>query len=179
MKAKEKILQEAAKLFAKKGYAETSADEIIMNSNASKGLLFYHYKNKDGLLAAVIERTWEIIQNSCQADLADINSSRAFRQMIKNLTHSLKTDFDYWKVFAAVTLNAELTEKLDITVNNLSTAYHNQTITFFKKIGKNNPTRWAFFFDIQFRGIYFGYITDPKNFPLENARQVMIDMFTR
>jgi hypothetical protein len=46
-------------------------------------------------------------------------------------------------------------------------------------MGKMNPVRWAFFFDVQFRGMYFGYISDPKHFPLENAKKVMIDMFTR
>lgn len=179
MKAKEKILIEAAKLFAQKGYAETSADEIIMNSGTSKGLLFYHYTNKDGLLAAVMEKSWEIIQQSCVYDNDNKNTGFIFRQTIKQMTNSLKRDFDYWKIYAAVSLNRDLVKKLDIVLHEPSEAYNNLTLTLFKKLGKNNPTRWAFFFDIQFRGVYFGYISDPKKFPLDNARQVMIDMFTR
>ena len=179
MKAKEKILQEAVRLFSKKGYAETSADEIIMKSGTSKGLLFYHYTNKDGLLSAVLERAWEIIQQSCVVERNDKNAGRELRELIKNMTHSLKVDFDYWKVYAAVSLNPELSKKLDINISNPSEAYQNLTSDLFDKMGRNNPARWAFFFDIQFRGIYFGYISAPKKFPLENAKQVMIDMFTR
>lgn len=179
MKAKEKILQEAARLFSQKGYTETSADEIIMKSGTSKGLLFYHYTNKDGLLVAVLERAWEIIQQSCSIEAGDKNTGRDFRQLIKNMTHSLKIDMDYWKVYAAVSLNPDLSKKLDIDLPAPSEAYKYLTTELFNKMGKKNPSRWAFFFDIQFRGIYFGYVSDPKYFPLDNAKQVMIDMFTR
>lgn len=179
MKAKEKILEEAAKLFAKKGFAEAGTDEIILNSGISKGLLFYHYKSKEGLLAAVLERAWEIILKSCEAESNDKNASRELRQLIKNITHSLKINAEYWQVYAAVSLNHELSGKLNITLHDPSEAYQHLTKDLFNKMGKKNPLRWAFFFDIQFQGIYFGYIRNSQTFPLENARQVMIDMFTR
>lgn len=179
MKAKEKILKQAVKLFSKKGYAETSADEIIMNSGTSKGLLFYHYKNKEGLLTAVLEHAWEIIEQSCNYDALDKSAGLVLKQIIKQMTGSLKRDLDYWKVYAAVSLNSELSKKLEITLHDPSEAYHHMIISLFKKMDKKNPVRWALFFDIQFRGVYSGYITNPKNFPLENAKQVMIDMFTR
>lgn len=179
MKAKEKILQVAAGLFATKGYAETSADEIIMKSGISKGLLFYHYTNKDGLLTAVVDRAWEIIQQSCIIEETGNHAARGLRQLIKNMIHSLKIDTNYWKVYAAISLNPTLSTKLDTKLYEPTDAYKYLISDLFRKMEKKNPARWAFFFDIQFRGIYFGYIADPNNFPLDNAKQVMLDMFTR
>lgn len=179
MKAKEKILQEAAILFSKRGYAEAGTDEIILNAGISKGLLFYHYKSKEGLLDAVLERAWEIISHSCEVDTNEKNANRVFRQLIKNMIHSLKMDMDYWKVYSANLLNENLMNRLDLQLHQPSDAYQEEVHELFNKMGKKNPLRWAFFFDIQFRGVYFGYISDPKNFPLEKAKQVMIDMFTR
>ena len=95
------------------------------------------------------------------------------------MTAYLNKDYDYWKVYTAVLLNPELSKKLDISLHNPSEAYYNLTIGIFRKMGKKNPERWALSFDIHFRGISFGYISDPKLFPLEQAKKVMIDMFTR
>jgi len=179
MEAKEVILQEAVRLFSAKGYSETSTDEIILNSGISKGLLFYHYKNKNGLLNATLEYGWQIIRKTCEVDTTEKSAERALRTTIKQMIASLKKDYDYWKVYTAVLLNPELSKKLDISLHNPSEAYYNLTIGLFRKMGKKNPERWAFSFDIHFRGISFGYISDPKSFPLEQAKQVMIDMFTR
>ena len=179
MNFKEKILQEAVRLFSVKGYSETSTDEIILNSGISKGLLFYHYKNKDGLLNAILERAWQIIRESCDIDTTEKSAERELRLIIKQMTASLKKDYGYWKVYMAILLNTELSKKLDINLYRPSEAYYNLTVDLFRKMGKKNPERWAFSFDIHFRGISFGYISEPKSFPLEQAKQVMIDMFTR
>ena len=179
MKAKEKILQGAVRLFSAKGYSESSTDEIILNSGISKGLLFYHYKNKDGLLNAILEHAWKIIQETSDINTTEKTAERALRAIIKQMTTSLIKDYDYWKVYMAVLLNIELSKKLNINLYNPSEVYYNLTIDLFRKMGKKSPERWAFSFDIHLRGISFGYISDPKSFPLEQAKQVMIDMFTR
>lgn len=179
MEAKEKILQEAVRLFSTKGYSETSTDEIILNSEISKGLLFYHYKNKDGLLNEILEHAWQIIREACDIEATEKSAERLLRSIIKQMTDSLKKDYDYWKVYTVVLLNKSLTKKLGIELKNPSEAYHDNTIDLFRKMGKKNAERWAFSFEIHFKGIAFGYISEPKSFPLEQAKQVMMDMFTR
>jgi len=179
MNSKEKILQEAIRLFSVKGYSETSTDEIIVTCGISKGLLFYHYKNKNGLLNAALERAWQIIREACDTDTSEKSAERELRTIIKQMTGSLNNDYDYWKVYLAVLLNTELSKKLDIDLHNPSEAYYNLTVDLFRKMGKKNPERWAFSFDLHFRGITFGYISEPKSFPLEQSKQVLIDMFTR
>lgn len=55
--SRERILQAAAELFAKRGYAGVGVDEVAEQSGLAKTALYYHFGNKDGLLAAVLERT--------------------------------------------------------------------------------------------------------------------------
>ena len=179
MNAKEKIFEEAVKLFSLKGYSETTADEIILQSGTSKGLLFYHYKNKESLLKAILTHTQEIIYKSCDIETFNTSAIRELRIIIKQLCLSLKTDLDYWKIYTQVLLNKELCKKLEINLDSPSKTYQLLTVELFRKSGKKNPERWAFSFDIHFRGIYFGYINEPDSFPLEQAKQVMMDMFTR
>jgi AcrR family transcriptional regulator len=55
--SRERILQAAAELFAQRGYAGVGVDEVAARSGLAKTALYYHFGNKDGLLAAVLERT--------------------------------------------------------------------------------------------------------------------------
>ena len=47
---KEKILEAAIKVFSEKGYDQATMDEIAMEANVSKGLLFFYYENKENLI---------------------------------------------------------------------------------------------------------------------------------
>ena len=49
------ILQKAFELIYTKGYLTTSIDEIIANTQVTKGAFFYHFRNKDEMGLAIIE----------------------------------------------------------------------------------------------------------------------------
>ncbi len=50
------ILQTAASLFAEKGYQNVSTEEIARTAGVSKGLVHYHFSNKEELLVKILER---------------------------------------------------------------------------------------------------------------------------
>ncbi|WCN38666.1 TetR/AcrR family transcriptional regulator [Aneurinibacillus uraniidurans] len=50
-----RVVEAAAKLFLEKGYAYTSIDELVRVSKVSKSNVYYHFSNKEELLAGVIE----------------------------------------------------------------------------------------------------------------------------
>jgi AcrR family transcriptional regulator len=54
--SRERILHAATELFAQKGYAGAGVDELAARSTIAKTAIYYHFGNKEGLLAAVIER---------------------------------------------------------------------------------------------------------------------------
>ncbi|USK70213.1 TetR/AcrR family transcriptional regulator [Peribacillus asahii] len=49
-----KIVETAVKLFAEKGYANTSTSEIAKSAQVAEGTIFRHYGTKDNLLLSVI-----------------------------------------------------------------------------------------------------------------------------
>ena len=69
--SRERILEVAAELFSHKGYAGAGVDELAARSGIAKTAIYYHFGNKQGLLAAVLERaanTWiEGIQAAARA----------------------------------------------------------------------------------------------------------------
>lgn len=52
---KNRIVSTAWKLFYEKGYNETTVDEIIEQSDTSKGSFYYYFKTKDELLHSLAE----------------------------------------------------------------------------------------------------------------------------
>ena len=53
---KEKILEEALKLFAQSGYKGTSMNEIAAKIGVSKAALYKHYSSKQEILDSIVER---------------------------------------------------------------------------------------------------------------------------
>jgi len=47
---KNKILEVATKLFAEKGFNETTMQDILLQCNLSKGAIYHHFKNKQEIL---------------------------------------------------------------------------------------------------------------------------------
>ena len=57
MKKKDAILKVATVLFANKGFADTSGQELARLTGVAEGTIFYHYKSKEGLLLAILKQT--------------------------------------------------------------------------------------------------------------------------
>ena len=55
-KTKEKLLDSAEKLFAKKGLKDTSVRDITGTSGVHLAAVNYHFRSKDGLIRVVPER---------------------------------------------------------------------------------------------------------------------------
>lgn len=72
--ARRRILQVAADLFHKQGVRATSPDEIIEASKTGKGQFYHYFKNKDGLVHAVLQAHLDAIRTSTGPINYEINS---------------------------------------------------------------------------------------------------------
>jgi TetR/AcrR family transcriptional regulator len=56
--AKALLIKVATSLFAEKGYAGTSVREIVEQAGVTKPVLYYYFKNKEGLFLAILEEAY-------------------------------------------------------------------------------------------------------------------------
>ena len=57
--AKERILESAIKLFAKKSYSATGLREVVREAGVSVAMVNYHFGSKQALLEAILDRFFE------------------------------------------------------------------------------------------------------------------------
>ncbi len=55
---RERILQAALRLFAKRGYDGTSVDEVVAAAKINKRMVYHYFASKQGLYAAALERVF-------------------------------------------------------------------------------------------------------------------------
>ena len=65
---KERILEEALKLFSQSGYMGTSMNDIAVELGVTKAALYKHYKSKQEILESIVER-----MNQMDAELSLIH----------------------------------------------------------------------------------------------------------
>ncbi|MGB7629664.1 MAG: TetR/AcrR family transcriptional regulator [Candidatus Deferrimicrobium sp.] len=53
------ILATASRLFAKKGYSQTTTAEIAREAKVAEGTLYHHFGNKDGIFLTLFDETME------------------------------------------------------------------------------------------------------------------------
>jgi len=73
--SRERLLQGAIDLISERGYAATSVDAICRHAGTAKTALYWHFKSKEGLLNAIIERVNEDWLEEIGASIATVGSS--------------------------------------------------------------------------------------------------------
>src|SRR4029453_7506295 len=72
-----KILDAAEKLFARQGFESTSLRSIIASASVNLAAIHYHFRSKEGLIRAVIERRFAPVNDECLRLLAEFETQTA------------------------------------------------------------------------------------------------------
>ena len=82
---REEILRRTAHVFLERGFEITSLLDIAEALGISKAGLYYHFRSKQELLAAIINYGHEILEQDIQRELAD---SRSDEEALRRLIHT-------------------------------------------------------------------------------------------
>src|SRR5271163_862063 len=74
--SRDEIMRSAMRLFASRGFHETSMSEVARAAHVSKALIFWHFKTKEELFMAVLNRLLEpyVIDFAEEAGALDIKA---------------------------------------------------------------------------------------------------------
>ncbi|SHK96185.1 transcriptional regulator, TetR family [Pseudonocardia thermophila] len=90
------VLDAAAAVFARKGYAQTSLDDIADELGATKGLIYHHYRSKESLLLDVLTTGAKtLIDGVRQIARSDGDPRARLRAMAREHVRITMTDVAY------------------------------------------------------------------------------------
>ncbi len=98
MTKKEVIIEKGLKLFAKDGFNGVSTAKIAKAAGVSEGLIFRHFKNKQGLLKAITENLEEEINMLVKPIMIITNPKLAIKTAIAVLLKINPDKYDFWKL---------------------------------------------------------------------------------
>ena len=78
---KNEILDAAAVLFMKKGFDNTSTNDILDAVGIARGTLYHHFKSKEEVMDALIDRQMEKILSAARQAAADLSVPVAERSI--------------------------------------------------------------------------------------------------
>ncbi|MBN2663498.1 MAG: helix-turn-helix transcriptional regulator [Bacteroidales bacterium] len=159
-----KILQAALELFAQNGFSSTSTGKIAKKAGVSEGLIFRHFKNKEGLLEAVLMLGEEKIKTL----FADIVFETEPKQVVKKVLElglkiiSNEEDANFWKLQYKIKWEIEKynEHKMEPVEHALSQAFSN--------LGYESPKLEAKLLLITFDGIATRFFLQ-ENFDLNKT----------
>lgn len=70
-----KIAKAAARLFCRKGYLETTMDEIAAAAKISKGGMYYYFPSKTEVLHSILSNYMDLVLENLEQDLSHINDN--------------------------------------------------------------------------------------------------------
>jgi AcrR family transcriptional regulator len=80
---KEAIIQAAVDLFAERGFHATSTSEVAALAGVSEGIIFYYFKNKEGILVELLGRVFgEYLEGLHRVSAEAANGMEALERMI-------------------------------------------------------------------------------------------------
>ncbi len=130
---KENILNAALELFAKEGYSGTSTSKIAKKAGVSEGLIFRHFKNKQGLLDAILQETEAKIKSILMDIIFETDSKKVLRKLIELPFKVKESEFDFWKLQFILKWQPEYDnpDKMKPLIDKLEQV--------FQDLGYNNP----------------------------------------
>jgi AcrR family transcriptional regulator len=106
-RSRERLVQAATRLFAERGYRDTSVQAIAEAAGISRGSIFWHFGSKEGLLSAVAEeafRRWET--ETLVGDVGDARGIEAMRRALDSHRRFLLDDTDVLRLFFVLMFEA-------------------------------------------------------------------------
>jgi AcrR family transcriptional regulator len=176
--SKQKILDAALEVFAREGYHSSSVGSIAKTAGISQGLMYNYFKSKDELLN---ELMIGIIKNLLDEFFPIKKGEKISRKTIIN---SINTSVDlvlenpkFWKLYFTVFLQPDVFAIIMDKIMESAQPYFKALTIYFKEKGEKDPVAMMRYFSAVMDGIQLHCMIDPKTFPAESVKKLLIKQF--
>lgn len=176
---KELVMSTATKLFAERGFENTSVAMVCEVANVSKGLIYHHFKNKNELLREIFAETTQKMIGINDSSGPLTNPKKQLVGLINSLFNQLQTD----KLFFQLNLNIMLQPSTRSILNDLikeRSSYLLEAVKrIFTAIDAANAEVLSYLFIAELDGIALDFLTVFEDYPLEKVKKHLIKKYEK
>ena len=184
---KQEILAAATAVFAQKGFAGASMDDIVQASGISKGGLYWHFKSKDELIAAILSQFFD--QEMAALD-ALLQTEGTATQKLQQLGQQIIADVSQMSELLTISLEfyalAARRQSVRLELQRHFQQYGNTLATLIRAgidEGAFDPAvsaqQAALNLIAQFEGLVLLWAVQGGNFDLEQQMTTAVTLFTK
>jgi AcrR family transcriptional regulator len=174
---KESIMASALKLFANKGFKETSVVDIARDANVSKGLMYNYFTSKDELVREIIiEGTHKMI-GDLDFDFTQKLNRERFILMLNGYFDLIKQNSDYWRLYLATLSQPSVAELVKNDLFEVLDPFIELVSQYYIEKGVKFPMAYAFLLAAIFDGVGMDYFFVTEGYPLDEIKQIIIEKF--
>lgn len=176
----ERLLEIASQLFYAEGIGAIGVDRVSEESGVSKPTLYAQFKNKAGLVAAVLQRrreTWEGIITSYVEALPTDEPSKVLALIDLFIRYHAKPRFRGCPFINAAAELPDVTHPARSVINDHKVWMRNLLVRLATADGLDNPAWWGSTLMLLIEGANAQVITTGDTNAMKDARQSAATMF--
>lgn len=170
---KDKILMSALELFAQKGYANTSINDIANLAGISKGLAYNYFDSKRKLMEEVIMILFNEVEKVFFALKKTKDPFEKIQKIIDSTFDWTKDNEDFWRLYSSILLQIDVKEIVDKVAGNYLNEALKEIEKIFKKMKIKNPSAESMLFGALLDGIGFHILIVGKEYPVDKMRKFL------
>lgn len=175
--SKNKILDAALKLFAERGFHNTSISQITKEAGVSKGLLYNYFQKKEELIDGIVGKAMAEGEELMREMMAQTSPQAKLRFIINAAFAEITERKEYYKLITSLSLQLDHFKN----VKEIVFAKYQNSIPFFasllEEVGVANAEEEAMVLAATMDGIGAQYIVLGEILPIERLKQSLFKRF--
>jgi AcrR family transcriptional regulator len=176
-KSKEKILNAAISLFSSLGYFSTSVSKIAKKAGVSKGLLYNYFESKDDLLTAIVNKTFELLDNAFATEDEFATPREELKVTLIKMFDLIENHKGFLKMLIPLSLQVSDFGYINKIVSNKYDESTKKISRILSEIGYKDPEGEARLIIANLDGIMYQYLTIVNDYPFEEIKQKLINKY--
>lgn len=168
-----RIMAAGLRLFSRKGYGETSVQDLAHEAKVAQGLLYRHFSGKSELLRALMQQSMDDVRQTFAAAKAE-GPGDPLRRLVGEAVRLLQEHLEAWQLAYAIRMQSAVLKTLARDFNTMRDEIASFLLALFKKRGSRQPQVDAALFFAQLDGLCQHYAMDPKHYPLAELAEAWL-----
>lgn len=178
-RSRQNILNSALKVFAAKGYQETSISDIAIEASISKGLLYNYFSSKEDLTRSVMEMLLIELENMTRNVESEKDPYKKLRKLIEEAFDAMETNSDYWRLYSSFILQPETAKLISPEFISSLERIFNSMEKIFSEVGVKNAKEEAKIFGAILDGIAFHVMLEGESYPRNKMKKYLIKKYSK